>query len=1305
VTLAGPGRLRRWVVRPFFWSFAALALAIAGLLVFLRSDFARERGRDLLRARLADALGREIAIESIDFALLPVWVEVRGVRIGGDAPGAPDFATLRRLRVEADLDGFSRPEIVLTSVEVEGLDLYLEFRAGGDDNIPRPKGTGRGGETRLRIDGVRVDDSRVRVAEQTLPLDLEARAVFARLVGAGGSEVVGEVTAQEVDLRLPQAEPMRVAVSAKARLRGDRLEILESRVSAPEAVARARGTIAFRPAAVDLDVHLESSGSAADRLGYLHGEISGPATVDGRVEWSREAWGFRGAFSSPGLDLFGFEVEQLEGSVAVEKRAVRVDVSRGRYGGGDVHGAFEIDLEPGRYPARLEVGIAEADLSRVLAQFDLPGARLAGEVSGAFRYDLDLVGGGSSKGVGAGDFEVLPLPVEGTDRLPATGSAQVRVEGDTLRLPSIELATPGVRAVASGRLGLATKAGEVDFEADAEDLGELLDLAELGSPGEVWRPSEGTGIVSGRLTIAPSGLVADLHLACAVVVAPGLVASRLSGTVVADERQIQAMDLAIEGPGASLGLTGRLPFEGEGLDLFLRSEHWPLAQAAPWLPFELPADGPFTGSVRLTGSLESLAGEVDFTVSPATISGYGVERLAGRARFDPDRVELVRGVLAAPAGRLEASGSLATGTGELDFSFGAPAIDLAAPPFAEPLGERVVGRLAAQGVIGGRLEEPRVSLEISGSEVRVAGEPLPPDRPLLVSAELASGQLAIEGSIGDLLTLSGGGPVASDGAANLEIDVATERLGRWATLASGAPVAGVDGAARGTLAIRNAPGGALEATLRLPQLELRIDERTLYALEPIELSWAGGDLEIGSLFLGDRQRGAELFVAGRVLLGASPGLDLRVQASVGAAVLRPFLGGHDVGGQLDLLAVVRGAWTQPELNGQASLADGRWIPGTVPHSFENVRGLVLFYPHAVVLDHLGGDFAGGRVSVAGRVDQPAAEDLKYRFEIAVDGVTLRYPAGWLLRGGGDFSLVSTPEGRLLRGETRLDRIFYLQDLALSPAQLLQRLLTRTRVEEVATDDLSATTALGIVVRAPGALRVRNNAARITGGGELTVRGSLARPVLFGEIVLDPGGTVVYGGNDYALERARVLFANPARIEPVLDVVARTRISPYVVSVVLDGPISKLSTTFTSDPPLPDLDVLGLIATGSPLDPGALSGVGPSAVGGPGADASQAAETLLYGQAASLLSSRVNRLFGLDTLRIDPLTAGDTVSTARVTVGKRVSRQLFVTYSYDPSTTAQSILQVEWRLTDRLTLVLTQNGNESYAVDARWESRF
>ena len=93
------------------------------------------------------------------------------------------------------------------------------------------------------------------------------------------------------------------------------------------------------------------------------------------------------------------------------------------------------------------------------------------------------------------------------------------------------------------------------------------------------------------------------------------------------------------------------------------------------------------------------------------------------------------------------------------------------------------------------------------------------------------------------------------------------------------------------------------------------------------------------------------------------------------------------------------------------------------------------------------------------------------------------------------------------------------------------------------------------------------------------------------------------------------------------------------------------------------------------------------------------------QAASLIGARVGTLFGVDRLRIDPLTTGDSVSAARVSVGKRLSRTVYVTYSVDPSSTAQQILEVEWKVSEQVTLVLTQNGDGSYALDTRWGKKF
>ena len=101
-----------------------------------------------------------------------------------------------------------------------------------------------------------------------------------------------------------------------------------------------------------------------------------------------------------------------------------------------------------------------------------------------------------------------------------------------------------------------------------------------------------------------------------------------------------------------------------------------------------------------------------------------------------------------------------------------------------------------------------------------------------------------------------------------------------------------------------------------------------------------------------------------------------------------------------------------------------------------------------------------------------------------------------------------------------------------------------------------------------------------------------------------------------------------------------------------------------------------------------------------------ARQFLYGQAASALTRRVGTLFGFDRFRIDPVVqAGQPVSGIGITVGKRLSKDVFITYSTLPTTGQQYIVQVEWQVRKNLTLVLTQVGDGTYAVDAQWQRRF
>jgi hypothetical protein len=1302
--VARPGRWRRFVVRPLFWALALAALAVVGVRWYLGTAAAREQVRALVAARLSEALGRRVTVGGVGFEIFPLSLTLADLVIPGDRPGAADFARVRRIEIEADFEGWRESVVRLGRVAVEGARVALELREDGD-NLPRPRGGGSGGRAlAVQIGGLSVSDSEVLLDDRRVPLTLEARALLARFSGLGGTNVDGSVTAQEIRLGLPEAQPVAFTFAAKARLLADHLEFSNARLLTRGLTAHASGRVRWRDkTAVDFAAAVDGDGSFLDRLGYLHGDIVGMFHAEGTFGWSRENWGWRARVSSPGLDLFGFRVGDLDGVASGDGEAVRFDLEGGRFAGGAARGTFTVGIRR-PYPATLDVALDGGVLDSVLERFHVPVRGFDGRVSGSLRYAFAVRA--AERGIGRGEFEIAAAAPARAGAVPASGRATVVLDGGELELPAFSLTTADQAVSGLARLALHSGDGEVELEVRSQDLGGLPSHLALLEPGALWLPTAGTGVIGARVGLAGGHASVSLALELASVVAPGLSADTVRGTLAVTPRAAEGIDLAIRRGPATLALTGRLPLDPrqESLDLVLSAEGWPAADARPWLPFALPLAGPIHGELRLAGSPAAPTGRLAASCEPVTVAGVVANRLDVTLDWDARRVAVERAELATEAGSLGGRGTLELEGDGLDFQLASAGLALDRAPLAAIGRGRLGGRLVVDARLTGTLARPDLDLEGRIEQATLAGAPLG-DQPAPLALRLAEGHLEATLEVPALARLTGGGAFALDAPSRLDFRLASERLDRLVALVAGpATVPGLGGRLDAELAFDLAPGEAPAVALRVPQLEFTLAGQTLHSLEPVAVRVDEHGVRIDSFYLGLPGSEDELFVAGRIGSEDDPALDLNVQASLDAAWLRPWAGGLDLTGRIAALGRVGGTLGRPQLNGQAELTDGRFLPPLVPHSVEHLTALVWFYPDAMVLDHLEAAFAGGAVTGSGRVDLPrAGQPLAYRFEAAARRVAPRWPPGWQLRGDADLSLASTAEGRQLRGEVRLDRAWYLQDIDLSPAQLIQRLLARNRVEVAVTDEPLLTTTLGVVVRGPRAVRVRNNMARLDGGADLVVRGTLARPVVFGQVTLEPGGTASYGGNTYTLERAAVSFANPTRIEPLLDVVARTRVSEYSVQVNLSGSLERLNTSFSSDPPLPDLDILGLLATGAPTQGGTLSELPPEP-GTPGQE-STSAGALLYGQAAALLTQRVGKLFGFDQVQVRPLTTGDTLSTAAFTVGKRISRQLHVTYSVDPSSTAQQVLQVEWLLTDRLTLVLTQNGNESYSVDARWESRF
>ena len=98
--------------------------------------------------------------------------------------------------------------------------------------------------------------------------------------------------------------------------------------------------------------------------------------------------------------------------------------------------------------------------------------------------------------------------------------------------------------------------------------------------------------------------------------------------------------------------------------------------------------------------------------------------------------------------------------------------------------------------------------------------------------------------------------------------------------------------------------------------------------------------------------------------------------------------------------------------------------------------------------------------------------------------------------------------------------------------------------------------------------------------DLLTRGTLASPTLVGQILLDEGGRITFRDVRYEIEQGTIAFANTEGFEPIIDIRVRAEVKGYDVGVSLVGTWPRIQTSLSSDPPLPDEMIVGLLVTGT-----------------------------------------------------------------------------------------------------------------------------
>ncbi|MEK7403867.1 MAG: translocation/assembly module TamB domain-containing protein [Acidobacteriota bacterium] len=1295
---------------------AALALVAAvAALITVRTSWFREKVRARIVYELESATGGKVELGRFDFDWRALRATAHGLVVrGAESPEQPPLFRAESVEVALKVVSILKKDVDVESLTVGRPEVNLIVYPDGRTNLPEPKAARAKSPVEqifdLAIGRFRLDGGAVQVGERRLPLDARGEDLRARFFyEMAGPRYRGELAMRKLHFAAGQAGTLPLDVEAKLALARNRLELTGVRVAFQQSELGLSGAVedfVAPRAELALVAHLRLNELApALRLAQI--PRRGEVTFDGRLAVSRAAgYALNGRLRARGLliERGGFRLENASVSSAValtpEKLELR-DLAVSALGG-SVTGRAEV-VNFRRFS--IDASLRGLELEQ-LEHLDRVRA-WSGTLAGALRASGEIRDG-QPRGLEAqARLEISPGP--GPNPLRGLIDGAWRQDTGAVTFGESFLATRSSRVEFSGVPGR-----RIEVALESSNLNDLRPvLAEPLPVSLVNGAARFRGVATGPL----GNPQLDGRASLTSFVAEGRRFDSLDAEVVASRTGARAQRLRLTKDRMTLTGNGQI-----GLENWKPAPASPIRGAfsldAPDLTSllaeagqQLPAGGEVSTTFEVSGTLDRPQLNARVTVLKGAACQQPFDRLQAEVRYGQQQLEVRSGQVWAPPGRAQFSVVYTHAKdrwrqGRLKFQLSTPGIQAGRVKLMETLSRGLDGSVAGQAA--GEAEIAGASIRLRALDGKLALRRLTLNRRPLGSLDLAA---ATSGSGADVnvrgeiagASIRGESQWRLDGDYPVRGTIQFTRMEISNLLARfGAAEPFFRGFAEGALAFA---GSALDpeswkADLELPVLEIRpgaAPDLTLHNTGPVSVAITSKGARIREARLAGK--GTDLAASGAFAFGAKNGWDLRVQGGLDLALLRDYESRLQSAGRLALDATVRGPLAQPDLYGRVELQNAAFNYGGFPNGLDKVNGVLLLFRDRATIEKLTAESGGGKVSLSGFIG--FGRLTTYSIQANAEEVRVRYPEGVSSTMNAALTFTGTAERSLLGGGVTVTRA------AFNPQTDLGSMLARALQPPpppVRPNRFLEGMRFDVRIQTSPQARFETTLTRgVQAEADLRLRGEPARPALVGRVLVNQG-EVLFFGNQYDIESGEVLFVNPARIEPVVNLHLQTRVRGIEVTLNINGPLGRPGVTYRSDPPLPFSDIVALLATGRA--PAATPGLA-----GARSELSQSWEqagaSALVSQAiASPLAGRLQRFFGVSRLTIDPSVVGvENTPEARVTVEQQITQDLTLTYITNLARAQHQTIRLEWDFTRNFSALAVREANGLFGVDFLYKKRF
>jgi len=1336
---ARPSHRRR---KFFFVIFLLLLAFLIANGIYLNSQHFHNVVRQRVTAYLEQVTGGRVEMGDFQWNLSRLEFQIRNLTIHGlegstEVPYAHADLMLVRLKIISMLER----RVDLDYLKVEQPQVHLIVYADGRTNQP----LGNNGPTdnqaavrqmfEIAINKLDLSHGAVQLADQRIPLDFTANGVDAKMeYSPSAGRYSGLVHFEKLDTTLKDWRPFASTADAQFSLFPDHVEVQSLKWTSGNSAFSAEGSIsAFNHPVVRANYRgsfdLREIAAIARNRELTRGSLA----LDGKMEYSAGRYLSSGKLRVSSLDYRSPSLRILNAAVNSDFKTTPKDLAlsdmQARLLGGTVRGEIAVTnwaqlnstastihsasaTDEQRGTARLRIqGLRVRDLISASAKArKLERFRIGGFVSGV----VDAIWRGSPERAEARmALDVTPPGHPASGEVPLTARLRGIYRGSTeqLQISQLEASTPATDLQASGVLG--SYSAKLNLSAANRDIGELQPLLTFLThhrelPLHVNGEATFTGTVNGRLsapqvagqlkltdfdTTAGSShrigqqkpqtthwdlLSTNFQLAANSLSAHQGILRRGQATLGFDfttalQRYVFTQDSQFNG---HIGIQGAQATDLESIS-----------------GYEYPVSGTVSLSLQASGTQHDGQGDGNIAVQNGSIYGHPFESFTSKLHLAHQEIQLNN--IRATQRQASLNGAIAYNFQSTEFRLNANGnnFDISRVKVRQMPNLDLKGRMDFHAEGSGTRQNPVVNGTINLRNIVADQEKIGnfvlqaqakgPNLQLTGRSEFREAVLGVDGSV----------YLRNDFPVDLTAHLSRLDVDPLLRVYLHGRITG-HSATEGTIHVTGPlkHPRAIVVTGDLSGFSVGVEGIAIHNSGPIRFMVAQQVLTLQSLRLVGND--TDISAAGTLQLAESRRLNLNANGQVNLKIVQSLSSNYTSSGIVTVALQVGGTVDNPNLVGQIQIANGSLNEIDLPSGLSDVNGTLVFNQNQLRVQSLTAHTGGGILTLGGYITYGR----KINFNLTANGkeVRLRYPPGMSTTADVSLNLVGSLSNSILSGDITVNRF------ALSPNLDLASYVARAKQPAMLPNPNSPLNNLRLDVHITTIpeLQVQTSLAKVTGDADLRIRGTAARPVVLGRVNIAQA-EVSFNGTKYRLERGDILFIKPVPpIEPVLDLEAAARVRDYDIRVGFHGPIDKLGVTYNSDPPLPTADIIALLAMGRTREESAM-------LESPETTFAQTASNAILGEALnSTVSNRLEKLFGVSRIKIDPQAGGaeNNPTGTRVTVEQQFSNNLTLTYITNVSEASQQIIEAEYFINRNVSIVGLRDQNGVVSFDVRIRQR-